>query len=161
MTGGCGSKNKPLKVRSLRPDDEGRWTSLFKAYVAFCGDRVANDIIAHAWQRLLHNEDNMFGFVAELPSRSVADGFDIVGLVNAVVHPSTYTTNSYCYLEDLYVDRQARGHGVGRALIEAVYQEADFRECARTYWVTKNDNADARALYERLAKPTKFVQYRR
>ena len=51
--------------------------------------------------------------------------------------------------------------GAGRALIEAVYREADARGCTRTYWVTEEGNATARALYDRVATKAPFVQYRR
>ena len=67
----------------------------------------------------------------------------------------------YCYLEDLFVDPSHRGKGAGRALIEAVYREADAHQCTRTYWVTEETNATARALYDRMATKTSFVQYRR
>ena len=51
--------------------------------------------------------------------------------------------------------------GAGRALIEAVYAEADARQCTRTYWVTQEFNTTARALYDRVATKLPFVQYRR
>jgi GNAT superfamily N-acetyltransferase len=50
---------------------------------------------------------------------------------------------------------------VGRALIEATYREADKRGATRTYWATMEGNATARRLYDRLAKLSGFVQYRR
>jgi ribosomal protein S18 acetylase RimI-like enzyme len=50
---------------------------------------------------------------------------------------------------------------VGRALIEAVYREADARACTRTYWITEATNHTAQKLYDRLATKSPFVQYRR
>ena len=67
----------------------------------------------------------------------------------------------YCYLEDLFVDIDTRRTGTGRALIEAVYREADRLGATRTYWATKEDNRTARRLYDRLATLSPFVQYRR
>ena len=55
----------------------------------------------------------------------------------------------------------AAGQGIGRALIEAVYSEADAKGCTRTYWATKSDNAAARRLYDDVAMLSPFVQYRR
>jgi GNAT superfamily N-acetyltransferase len=78
-----------------------------------------------------------------------------------VFHPSTWSPTAYCYLEDLFVGREARHHGTGRALIEAVYKEADKRGATRTYWATKEDNRTARRLYDRVATLSPFVQYRR
>jgi GNAT superfamily N-acetyltransferase len=78
-----------------------------------------------------------------------------------VFHRSTWSPTTYCYLEDLYVDRGVRRHGTGRALIEAVYKEADKRGSTRTYWATKADNRQARRLYDRVSSLSDFVQYRR
>ena len=64
-------------------------------------------------------------------------------------------------LEDLFVDPCERGKGIGRALIEAVYAHADARGCSRTYWMTQETNATARALYDKVAAKSAFVQYRR
>ena len=77
------------------------------------------------------------------------------------MHRSTWSPTWYCYLEDLFVDPSHRGRGAGRALIEAVYREADTHHCTRTYWVTEETNATARAMYDRMATKTAFVQYRR
>ena len=84
-----------------------------------------------------------------------------VGLVHLLLHRSTWSNGFYCYLEDLFVDPTQRGRGIGRALIEAVYAEADARQCTRTYWMTQETNATARALYDRVATKSPFVQYRR
>jgi GNAT superfamily N-acetyltransferase len=84
-----------------------------------------------------------------------------VGIAELVFHRSTWSPTGYCYLEDLFVAPGARGNGVGRALIEATYAEADRRRATRTYWTTQGKNATARALYDRLAQLTDFVQYRR
>ncbi len=54
-----------------------------------------------------------------------------------------------------------RAKGVGRKLIEAVYQEADARQVTRTYWATQEFNDRARGLYDQMATKSPFVQYRR
>ena len=52
-----------------------------------------------------------------------------------------------------------RGQGVGRKLIEAVAGAARHRNCLRLYWTTKEDNATARLLYDRIARFNGFVRY--
>jgi len=47
--------------------------------------------------------------------------------------------------------------GVGRALIEAVYAEADAAGCPAVYWLTQDLNAPARRLYDRVAHVTPFI----
>ena len=69
--------------------------------------------------------------------------------------------NRYCYLEDLFVAEIARGRGLGRALIEAVYDKAEAAGASRVYWLTQSDNAQARALYDEVADNLGFIQYRK
>jgi GNAT superfamily N-acetyltransferase len=90
------------------------------------------------------------------------DDADIpIGLAHVLFHRSTWSNGFYCYLEDLFVDPARRGKGIGRALIEAVYARADAQGCSRTYWMTQETNATARALYDCVATKSPFVQYRR
>lgn len=144
-----------ITVRRLLADDRTGWEALFQAYVRFYEADVSEDVIALTWQRLLGEQDGMLGLLAV-----DADGTP-VGLVNAVFHRSTWSPTQYCYLEDLFVDPSARGEGIGRTLIEAVYREADQRGATRTYWATKHDNETARRLYDKLGTLSPFVQYRR
>ena len=84
-----------------------------------------------------------------------------IGLAHVLFHRSTWSPTHYCYLEDLFVEPGLRAKGVGRALIEAVYREADARQCTRTYWSTQEFNYRARGLYDQMATKSVFVQYRR
>ena len=84
-----------------------------------------------------------------------------VGFAHVLFHRSTWSATWYCYLEDLFVAPSLRAKGIGRKLIEAVYAEADRRGATRTYWTTEEQNHGARGLYDRLARKTAMVQYRR
>ena len=59
------------------------------------------------------------------------------------------------------VSKEARGHGLGRALIEAVYKSAQEAGASRVHWLTHETNATARALYDQLATAPGFIQYRK
>ena len=145
-----------MRVRRLEGRDGEAWGRLFRAYIEFYRAKVPDEVIDLTWQRLLAGgEGNPIGLVA-------VDDADVpFGLALALFHRSTWSATWYCYLEDLFVDPSRRNTGAGRALIEAVYREADARGCTRTYWVTEEANATARALYDSLATKAPFVQYRR
>ncbi len=66
-----------------------------------------------------------------------------------------------CYLQDLYADPDVRGRGVGRALIEAVYDAADAAGVPTVYWLTQDFNTTARRLYDRIGVKTPFIKYNR
>lgn len=144
-----------LTVRKVERADAMRWRQLFDAYVAFYKEDVPSDVIEQTFERVLGEADGMFSLVA------VDDDGTIPGIVVAVLHRSSWSSGWYCYLEDLFVDPAVRGKGIGRALIKAVYAEADVRGATRTYWATAEDNKTARALYDSVAVLTPFVQYRR
>ena len=144
-----------ISVRPVVSADEAAWLELFRDYIAFYEATVPDDVIALTWERLLSRADNMMALVA------TDEAGRAVGIAALVFHRSTWSPTGYCYLEDLFVAPAARGNGVGRALIEATYAEADRRGATRTYWTTQGKNATARALYDRLAHLTDFVQYRR
>jgi len=66
-----------------------------------------------------------------------------------------------CYLQDLFTAEAARGKGVGRKLIEAVYQRAKAAGASRVYWMTHESNAQAMILYDKVAVKSGFLQYRK
>ena len=141
-------------IRQLEQKDREPWEQLFRAYIRFYQENVPDDVIDVTFQRLVKQEDGFLALVAEQDGR-------LVGLAHVLFHRSTWSPTVYCYLEDLFVDIDTRRQGLGRALIEMVYREADKRGATRTYWATKEDNNTARRIYARLAKLSPFVQYRR
>jgi GNAT superfamily N-acetyltransferase len=84
-----------------------------------------------------------------------------VGLVHYIYHAHNWKVDEVCYLQDLYADPAARGAGVGRKLIEAVYAAADADGRPSVYWMTQDFNDTARKLYDRIATLTPFIKYAR
>ncbi|HEX5737727.1 MAG TPA: GNAT family N-acetyltransferase, partial [Hydrogenophaga sp.] len=85
----------------------------------------------------------------------------VVGLVHIVYHPSTSRLRDVCYLQDLFTLPDARGQGVGRALIEAVYAAAKTAGCSRVYWTTYENNLTARRLYDQVTSYNGAIMYAR
>jgi GNAT superfamily N-acetyltransferase len=144
-----------ISVRPVAASDKEAWLKLFRDYIVFYRTSIPETVIAETWRRLLDRDDNMAALIA------VDETGKALGIAALVFHRSTWSATWYCYLEDLFVAPEARGLGVGKALIEATYAEADRRGASRTYWATQEDNATARKLYDRVATLTEFVQYRR
>ena len=67
---------------------------------------------------------------------------------------SVWWATEDCWLEDLYVRDEARGGGVGRALVEEVLRRAAERGCARVELDVNTDNPPALALYRSLGFET-------
>ncbi|MDQ3375291.1 MAG: GNAT family N-acetyltransferase [Actinomycetota bacterium] len=142
-------------VRPIRDADRDTWLPLWRGYNDFYRNEPAEEVTQATFRRLCDGSDGFFGLVAE-----DEDG-GLLGLAHAVFHPATWTTETYCYLEDLFVSRDGRGSGAGRLLIEGVYAEADRRGADRVYWHTQQYNAPARSLYDAVGHATSFVVYKR
>jgi GNAT superfamily N-acetyltransferase len=145
-----------VRIRPLEPKDKDAWRKLFLGYIEFYKSSVADDVVEETWRRLLSGEEHVHrGIVA-------VDASDMpTGLAHYIFHRSTWSKTWYCYLEDLFVRPDIRAGGVGKALIEAVYAEADKRQATRTYWSTQEFNYRARGLYDKMATKSPFLQYRR
>ncbi len=147
------SHQSTINIKPLMAADQPHWRRLWDAYLNFYNTDLPEATIANTWQNLIHNDVPIYGFGAYL------DGV-LVGITHIVIHPNTWNVTDCCYLEDLYVDNRVRGQGVGRALIQHVYDFASSQQCNRVYWTTQEDNTAARQLYDTLAHKTDMVQYR-
>jgi GNAT superfamily N-acetyltransferase len=143
-------------IRDLAQDDRPGWEKLWAGYLEFYQSSLDPAVTDATFARLLDPAEPMFALVAE-----DADTHDLIGLVHCVLHRGTWTIGDFCYLEDLFTAPAARGRGVGRALIEAVYARADELKCERVYWLTHETNTTARKLYDQVAENRGFIQYRR
>jgi GNAT superfamily N-acetyltransferase len=141
-----------ILIRDLRPADREQWQRLWDDYNLFY-DRpdFPADITDVTWARFLDPLEPMYGAVAEFDGR-------IVGLVHYLYHRSTTMIEDVCYLQDLFTETNARGFGVGRALIEHVYDAAAKAGSRRVYWQTHEANP-ARKLYDQVAQLTPFRRY--
>lgn len=142
-------------VRSLTSADEPQWRLLWRAYLAFYETEVPDDVYATYFQRLLGDDPQDYhGLIAEVDGKPV-------GLTHYLFHRHGWKIENVCYLQDLYAVPHVRGKGVGRALIEAVYAEADKAGAPGVYWLTQDFNATARQLYDRIGTVTPFIKYTR
>lgn len=144
----------PLTLRPLSRDDRPEWDRLWTGYLEFYEAVRPREVYDTTFARLLDpsvDQHCLLGLVDEQPA----------GLVHFLYHPHHWHIAPVCYLQDLYVSPDVRGHGMGRALIEAVYAAADTRGAADVYWNTQDVNATARALYDRVGVKTPFIKYRR
>ncbi|MFC3086110.1 GNAT family N-acetyltransferase [Tabrizicola soli] len=145
----------PLTIRPLRPDDEADWRRLWTGYLDFYQTSVPEAVYASTFARLLGDDPQDFSaLIAEVDGRPM-------GLAHYLFHRHCWRIENVCYLQDLFVAPEARGTGLGRALIEAVYARADAAGAPGVYWLTQDFNAEARQLYDRIARVSPFIRYNR
>ena len=144
-----------LIVRSVLPTDFAQWQPLWAGYNLFYGrPALPAEITQMTWSRFFDAYEPVHALVAE------KDG-QLVGLVHYLFHRSTIQIQPTCYLQDLFTDQAVRGKGVGRALIEAVYERARIAGSPRVYWQTHESNATAISLYNKVADRSGFIVYRK
>jgi len=148
---------KPVIREIARSDYEG-WLPLWLGYNAFYGRHgltaLSPGITQTTWERFFDPAEPVHALVAE------RDG-SLVGLVHYLFHRSTIMVTPTCYLQDLFTSAACRGQGIGRALIEAVYQRARTAGSTRVYWLTHESNQVAQGLYDTLAERSGFIVYRK
>ena len=142
-----------VTIREALPEDEARWRKLWADYLAFYGVGIADDITELTWRRVFDPASAIFMRVAEV------DGV-VMGFALCLTHEGTWTRALDCYLEDLFVDADARGKGVGRALLDDLVALSRARGWTRLYWHTNETNATARKLYDRYVESDGHIRYR-
>lgn len=145
---------EPLIIRSAVPADFEQWLPLWEGYNTFYQRKVPLEVTRMTWSRFFDAYEPMHAVVAER-------GGKLLGLVHYLFHRNTAMLAPTCYLQDLFTGAEARGQGIGRALIEAVYDRAQAAGSPRVYWMTQESNVTARRLYDKVAERSGFIQYRR
>jgi GNAT superfamily N-acetyltransferase len=142
-----------IRVRDTRAGDEVAWRRLWDGYCEFYRSVVPAEVTDATWRRILDPASPIFGRVAERDGR-------VVGFANCVMHEGTWARHPICYLEDLFVEKEARGSGVGRLLLKDLVDLGKARGWEYLYWHTQAGNATARRLYDEFAAVDDFVKYR-
>jgi GNAT superfamily N-acetyltransferase len=143
-----------LIIRPVASTDSVQWERLWAGYNQFYGRTLAPEITKMTWSRFFDAYEPIHAIVAE------KDG-QLLGLVHYIFHRSTIMIGPTCYLQDLFTAESARGQGIGRALIESVYERARAAGSPRVYWQTHETNLTAMKLYDHIAERSGFVVYRK
>ena len=150
--------NDQFTIRAAVKDDFPQWKLLWDGYNAFYGrarkTALPPEVTQMTWSRFFDAYEPVHAMVAEGSGR-------LLGLVHFLFHRSTTQIAPTCYLQDLFTVEEARGKGVGRALITAVYQRALAAGSPRVYWQTHETNSVAMQLYDKVAEKSGFVVYRK
>jgi len=144
-----------VTIRRVKIGDREGWDPLWKGYQNYY-EVDLTETTENTWQRLMEPDANgPFCLVCE------GDSGELIGFTTYVFHAHTWHPAPRCYLVDLFTTPKLRGKGVGRALIEAVYEKADMHNCSQVYWLTQDFNEAGRKLYDKVAKLTPFIKYQR
>ena len=146
-------QDRQITIRAIEAADEGMWRLLWKDYCDFYQTVVAESVTASTWRRILNADAPVYALIA------LDESGKAVGFANYVLHPHTWSDQTLCYLEDLFVSVEARGSNIGHSLIERLIEQGREHGWKRVYWHTNADNARARRLYDRFNPADDVVRY--
>jgi ribosomal protein S18 acetylase RimI-like enzyme len=125
--------------------DEGDAAGVASLMVAFRNhigrDWPSDDLVRATVDSLLR--DPATEFLLAAPEQRDAPA----GVCQLRYRLSVWTASDDCWLEDLYVTDEARGTGLGRALIEGAFGRARARGCGRIQLDVAEDNTRAIDVY--------------
>ena len=145
--------DRPLYIRPFVAGDRTAWGEMWAGYLTFYETSLEPAVSGDTWERFLEPAPGHLGLMA------LDEETGPVGFAHAIIHPGTWSPRPLCYLEDLFVKPDTRGHGVGRALIEWLAERGRAEGWLRIYWQTARDNTRAQALYDKLAERTDWLRY--
>jgi GNAT superfamily N-acetyltransferase len=143
-----------LTIRRAAAGDEQAWLELWTAWQSHMGGSVPDDVSASAWTQIITPGSGLFALLARSDERAL-------GFANVSATPFAWTGGPILFLQDLYVVPEARGRGLGRSLLQAVYDEADAVGADQVFWMVDEADPDLQAFYARQGIRTPYLRYMR
>jgi GNAT superfamily N-acetyltransferase len=142
-----------VQIRPVAPEDRPVWEMLYAGYAAFYKVNQTQAMRDTVWSWLMDAQHETKALVA------VDAGGKVIGLAHyrPFARPLSATTGGF--LDDLFVDPDARGSGAADALLAALAELGRQRGWSVIRWITAEDNYRARAVYDRKAERTKWLTY--
>jgi len=142
-------------VKPLQAQDRAEWQRLYHGYAVFYKTVMTNEILDTVWGWIQDEGNPFFGLLAR-----DANG-RAVGLAHCRQMPSPLRGALVGFLDDLFVDPDARGQGVVEALYQALNDLGREQGWPFIRWITAENNYRGRAVYDRLAEKTHWITYQK
>ena len=138
----------PFEIRPAIAGDEVHILRLIQALADY--EKLSHEVIAT--EAALR--ETLFGSKRVAECQLAQINGKVVGFALYFYNYSTFLAKPGIYLEDLFVEPEYRGQGIGKALIESVFIKANKEGCGRVEWSVLNWNEPPIQFYKSLgAKP--------
>ena len=135
---------RTLPIRSAQPHDAAAIVGLIRELAEF--EQLLH-LVEITPDRLA---EHLFGPRPSAECRVVEEGGQVLAFALFFHNYSTFLGRPGLYLEDLYVQPQHRGRGIGTALLRHLAALALERGCGRFEWSVLDWNSRAIGVYEKL-----------
>lgn len=142
-----------VTIRPVTPEDRAEWDVLYQDYAQF-----------YKVEQSAEMRDTVFGWLMDLNHESnglvaVDTTEKLIGLTHYRPFAAPLSASVKCFLDDLFVDPNARGSGAADALIQGVANIACANNWSVVRWITADDNYRGRGVYDKTATRTMWVTY--
>jgi len=151
-----GERSSQLHVRPIQDSDRGLWASYWKEYNTFEGKILAAaspENTKARWHELHDPNSSIKGIMAIVDAKPI-------GFAHYILKPETADLKDSLYMEDIYVSPAFSNRGIAKAMIEWQRQEANRQNLTRFYWICYDNNPNAQAVYDKIAKRAERVGVR-
>ena len=146
-----------IVLRDVEEVDKNTWLKLWEGYlVTQNAVGLKTEITERTWSRLTDPAMKDMGCLVAVDA---SDNIP-VAFATYVISCNTWSLNPGMYLEDLYVDDNARNRGIGTGLIRRLEEICKERGYSRLFWYTEADNVGAQSVYNKIAKCTGQLIYK-
>jgi GNAT superfamily N-acetyltransferase len=142
-----------LTIRPPQASDHAAWDALYQGYARF-----------YQVEQTAEMRDRVWGWLFDAAHEcQCLMAFDATGKAIGLAHfrafarPLSATTGGF--LDDLFVDPEARGDQAGTRLIEAIKAHGAERNWSVIRWITADNNYRARSAYDKIATRTAWITY--
>jgi GNAT superfamily N-acetyltransferase len=145
----------PITITRLAPADHEEWLRLWQEWQHYKSGKLSFQVNARTWQLICNERSGLFGFIAR------SEDAKAVAIAHASVTPFAWAAGPIVYLQDLFVTAPMRGHGVGAALLKAVYAYADELGAVQVFWLVEDGDTELQRFYERYAIRSPYIRFLR
>tara|TARA_B100000614_G_C14400575_1_gene433540 strand:+ start:184 stop:615 length:432 start_codon:yes stop_codon:yes gene_type:complete len=139
-------------IRNIEIKDKEQWKKLYHGYADFYQVTISEQILETIWDWLHDTNHDLNALVYEIDN-------SIVALAHYRRMPSPLRGKYIGFLDDLYVDPQFRGKKIGEKIIKKLNDISKERNWGLIRWITRNDNHNAKSLYDKVAKKSTWEVY--
>ncbi|WP_417319856.1 GNAT family N-acetyltransferase [Emcibacter sp.] len=138
-----------VEIRQLAFED---WAELYRGYADSYDVPITDEQLHRVWVWLGGHEAELRGLAAIKDSKPV-------GIVHYRRFLRPLAGEVGIFLDDIYVAEDARRHGIGEAMLEAIKDIAETQNCTMIRWITHEDRPDALAFYKKFAQKSRWVTF--
>ena len=139
-------------IRDARPEDRDALGPLWAECLQLHGMSCDPAAFSGTWALALSGEG--------IGLRLAHDASGLVGLALHSWQTNSWTGGTDGCLDTLFIRSEARGTGLGRALLDDLLKLGQTHGWQSVFWHVAEGNRTARALYDRYSRPDGYLRHR-